>query len=242
MSEKILTSLSLIVPVYNERDLIIPAVERYLKVLSNDFVDFEIIFVDDGSTDGSDKIIDELAEKNGHIKVLHNLINLNLGITIQRGMMVATKEFVIFDGIDLCLAPEDFAEIVSSLNDCDMLILERRSYPGCGVWRRITSMFNRLLLRILFGSRIRDMNFTFIYRRDITSKILPLAKSPTFTHPEMILRAEHIGLRVKSIKVDYHPRTSGKGAFGKSHDILWTLYDMLRFRLKMWSGAIEKKG
>jgi len=64
---------------------------------------------------------------------------------------------------------------------------------------------------------------------------MPLAKSPAFTLPEMILRAIKLNLNVHAETVAYRSRPSGKGAFGKPHDVLWTLYDMLRFRLKVWN-------
>jgi hypothetical protein len=80
---------------------------------------------------------------------------------------------------------------------------------------------------------ITDFNFTQIYRRDIIRKILPLAKSPAFTTPEMILRAVYTGLEVKTAKAIYEPRKQGKGAFGKPHDMIWSFYDMARFRVRL---------
>lgn len=228
-------SISLVLPVYNEKILLEPTVRRCIQGLSRDFEDFELILVDDGSTDGTGDVMDELAKSDDHIHVLHNIVNLSVGIAVQRGMVSATKDFVVHNAVDLPLSVEDIARFIKHVKDCDILVFERQSYAGYTLWRWITSKINRLLLRVLFGSNdIWDMNFTQIYRRNIIPEISPLAKSPAFTTPEMILRAKRLGLRVKSIDVDYQPRTTGKGAFGKPHDILWSMYDMLRFRLKVW--------
>jgi glycosyltransferase involved in cell wall biosynthesis len=235
MPEKNYESISLVLPVKNERNLLEPTVRHCVQVLSRDFADFELILIDDGSTDGTDDIMDNLAKNDERIHVLHNFINLNVGISVQRGMAVATKDFIVHNAVDLPLSVEDIARFIYHIKECDMLVFERKSYAGYTVWRWIISKINRMFLRVLFGyGKIKDMNFTQIYRRNIIPAISPLARSPAFTTPEMILRANRLGLRVKSITVDYQPRTTGKGAFGKPHDILWSFYDMLRFRLKVW--------
>lgn len=236
MEEKITESISLVLPVYNESNLLGSTVRRCIEVLSRDVADFELILVDDGSTDGTGDEMDELAKSDERIHVLHNIINLSVGIAVQRGMASATKDFIVHNAVDLPLSVEDIAKFIQHAKDCDILVFERKSYAGYTSWRWITSRINRILLRALFGSTdIWDMNFTQIYRRNIIPKILPLAKSPAFTTPEMILRAKRLGLHVKSLVVDYQPRTSGKGAFGKPHDILWSMYDLFRFRLKVWN-------
>lgn len=235
MAEKLSQSISLVIPVYNERDLTKPCLSRCIEVLSHDFKDFEIILIDDGSTDGTSDIMEEIAKGDDRIKILHNIINLNVGISIQRGIASANKDFVVHNAVDLPLAPEDIAKLILSAKDCDVFVLERKSYSGYTIWRRIASRINRILLRLLFpfiSIGIRDFNFTQIYRNNILVKIMPIARSPAFTTAEMILRAKYNGLRIKSTYVDYRPRTLGKSAFGKPHDVFWSLYDMLRFRIK----------
>jgi glycosyltransferase involved in cell wall biosynthesis len=237
MSDKSKKSVSLILPVYNEKTLLAPAVERCISALSADFEDYEIILVDDGSTDGITDLLTSLETRSQHLKVMYNVVNLNVGIAVQRGMMSARCEYIVHNAVDLPLAPEELAKILEEMDDCDLLVLERSTYAGYMKWRVVTSVINRLLLKLFFSSAVRgivDLNFTQIYRKEIVPKILPLAKSPAFTTPEMIIRAKFLKFRVKSALVDYKPRLSGKGAFGKPHDIMWSMYDMFRFRMKLW--------
>lgn len=238
MAKKNTSSISLILAVYNEINIIEKAVKYCNEVLSRDFEDFEIILVDDGSVDGTGDVMEEFVKGNSRIRVVHNNINLNLGISILRALALSTKDYVVYNAVDLPLDPKDITWLIEKyIIDCDVLVLERKIYSGATLWRKIASKVNRAFIRILFpiASRgIKDMNFTQFFRREVIKNIMPLARSPAFTPPEMILRARYKGLRVKSVLVDYWPRTLGKGAFGKPHDILWSLYDMFRFRLKSW--------
>ena len=227
-------SLCFVLFAYDEEGLVEGAVRRVLAALARDFPDFEVVLIDDGSRDRTGEVMDRLAREDRRIRVHHNLVNLNVGVSIQRGLAAATGEYVVYDGVDLPLAPEDVAGLVARMADCDVLVLERTSFAGYTRWRRITSRVNRLLLRILFGKVFTDMNYSQIFRRSVVPKILPLGRSPAFTAPELILRALRLRLRVRSVPVAYHPRPVGTGSLGRPHDILWTLYDLFRFRLIVW--------
>jgi glycosyltransferase involved in cell wall biosynthesis len=235
-------SISVVIPVFNEENLLTSTVNRCIKALSQSCDNYEIILIDDGSTDGTGKLMDILEGQNKNIKVLHNGVNLNVGISIQRGFMSAKYDYIVHNAVDQPLDPEDIIKLVEKMNDCDILVLQRNSYSGYRSWRIITSFFNRMFLKILYPiatKGIYDLNYTQIYKKNILQKITPLAKSPAFTTPEMIIRSRYLKVNVKTINVDYNSRTSGKGAFGKPHDILWSLYDMIRLRLKLWRDKTE---
>lgn len=237
MTDKFNKSVSLILPVYNEKNLLEPALERCMSALSADFTDFEIIVVDDGSRDEISEMLLLPENNNDHLKTIYNIINLNVGIAVQRGLMSARCDYVVHNAVDLPLAPEDIRNIIEGMNDCDLLVLERSTYAGYLKWRIVTSLLNRLLLKTLFPGAVKgiyDLNFTQVYKKEILPHIMPIAKSPAFTTPEMFLRAKYLNYKIRTEVVDYKPRLSGKGAFGKPHDIMWSLYDMLRFRIKLW--------
>jgi len=227
-------SLSLIVPVYNECGLVEKAIRECIDGLEKSFEDFELILIDDGSSDGTGDALGSFAKAEPErVILLRNNINLNVGVSVQRGMAIASKDFIVHDAIDFPLAVSDMSRLVEEMDDCDVLVIERETYASYTPWRWVTSKINRLLLRLLYGvSDIRDMNFTQFYRRQCLKRIMPLAKSPAFTTPEMIIRARRSGMRVKAVTVPYMPRTSGSGAFGRPHDILWTMYDMFRYRIR----------
>lgn len=243
MTEKCSLSVSVVIPLYNEERVLSGLIEKCIDILSNDFSDFELILINDGSTDKTCEILSNYSINDSRIVVLENYINLHCAISVQRGLVAATKDFVIHDASDLSLAVEDIRSLVEKTNGLDVLILERDSSRGYNFWRRLTSFGNRFIRKILYWSYldgIEDMNFTQIYNTKSLKSIMPLAKSPAFTTPEMIMRAKLLNLKVDTIKVKYHARTDGEGSVGKPHDILWTIYDMLRFRLKLLLGEIKR--
>ncbi len=243
--EKLKSGVSFVLFVYNEENLLEDCVNRCLAALERDCEDFEIVLLDDGSKDGTGKVMKRLADANpSRLVFVPNIINLNVGIAIQRGIAAASKEFAVYDGVDLPLAPDDVAELVRHMNgekdNADVLLLDRTSFSGYTRWRWITSNVNRLLLKILFGCPYRDMNYSQMFRTSIVRDIQPIGKSPAFTAPEYIFRAMRRGYKVKSIPTTYHARPVGTGSLGKPHDILWSMYDMFRFRFTMW-GKIKPK-
>ena len=240
MSKKCDISISLILPVYNEEEILKDCIDKCLRVLNQDFKEFEIIIVDDGSRDSSLSIAMDIAATDSRILVVPNLVNLNQGVSIQRGFTVAKMDVLLHNGIDLPFNPEDTRILVEShLREVDVLVLERNEYSGATRWRKFVSAVNTLIRRALFPSLskgLRDVNYIQFYSRNILKDILPLAKSPAFTTPEMIFRARFFGYRVRNIPYDFHARPVGDGSLGKLHDITWSFYDMLRFRFLAWIG------
>ncbi len=92
-------------------------------------------------------------------------------------------------------------------------------------------------MTILFPALVKGtpvLNFVQIYKRDKIRSIIPLARSPIFVWPELIFRAKLSGLYVKNVPVKCNIENLRKGAFGHPHDIIWGIYDMLRFRIRVW--------
>jgi len=239
MSGKCTKSLSLIIPIYNEEKIVKAAIEDCITSLEKDFEDFELIIINDGSSDGTQNILTEFFSNHPRIKLIPNYINLNQGISVQRGHAMATKSYTVHNGIDLPLKPSEIKHHLENIGDTDVLVLERKKKSGTSSWRLITSNVNILLRKMLFPILTRgfkDMNFTQIYRKEIVPKILPLAKSPAFTTPEMVLRARCLNLKIKTVDAEFQERKVGIVSLGKVHDILWTIYDMLRFRYLLWIG------
>ena len=227
-------SLTLLMPGLNEELNVERAVTRVLAALDRIEGEFEVLVIDDGSTDRTGEIARSIAARDSRVRVLRNETNVNYAVSLLRGFAAARCAWVGHVGMDLPLAPEDFALFTARFADHDVVIARRLDRSAHAPWRKLTSWTNRLLLRILFSPRAADLNFTQFYRRDWVASLRPLATSPAFLTPELILRAEHGGKRVCEVEVPFRRREAGRPHFGRISDILWTLKDMLRLRLSTW--------
>jgi glycosyltransferase involved in cell wall biosynthesis len=193
--------------------------------------EFEILVIDDGSTDRTGEIAERLAAADPRIRVLRNERNRNYGVSLKRGLDAARLDWILHDGMDLPLAPEDLPLFLPHLEGADVVVACRRDRAAHAPWRRLTSRVNRFLLRLLFAPRTRDLNFVQFYRRSWVQSVPLSSTSPAFVTPELILRAERGGRRVVEVEAEFRRRPAGRAHFGRPRDILWTLRDMLRLRL-----------
>ena len=232
--------VSYVLAAYNEAEIIADCIQEIVHALEEDFDDYELILVNDASTDETGKIFEHMAKKNAKITVLQNMVNLNFGTSVLRGMRVAQKEWIIFNAADLPLYPKETKEVLQFAQSYDVLVLERVNYNAV-FWRKITSKANNMLLYVLFPKLMRGTptpNYIQAFRKNCLDSCLPLARSPIFVWPEMIFRAKLAKLRVGNLRHMPHIKQVRQGAFGKPHDIIWGLYDMFRFRLRLWQRKI----
>ena len=233
-------SISIVLAAYNEDNLVESAVKEIIEVLENSFNDYEVILIDDGSTDCTRERMERCSSAYTNVLVLENYVNLNFGTSVLRGLYSASKDCVMFNAVDLPLAPADIPKVFNDIDDCDMVVLQRTGYKTT-LWRRITSQINVLMLNILFPHLIKGtpiLNFIQIFKRNRLQEIKPLARSPIFVWPELIFRAKLAGFKWKNILVKCAVEEVRGGAFGKPHDIIWGIYEMLRFRGRLWKRNI----
>ncbi len=226
--------LSLIMPAYNEEASVEKTLRRCLAALEECADPFEILVIDDGSSDRTAEIAERIAAEDPRVRVLHNERNLNYGISLIRGIREARYEWILHDGVDLPLAPEDIATVCGYMSDADVLVARRADRGAHSPWRKLTSFTNNLLLRLLFAPRTRDLNFVQFYRRSFAQSLAIQSTGPASVTPELILRAERLGARVREIRAEFRRREAGRAHFGRLKDIRWTLADMLKLRLRTW--------
>ncbi len=227
-------SLSLVMPGLNEEANVERAVRCSIEALERHTDEFEIIVIDDGSTDRMGEIADRLAAEDPRVRVIHNECNLNYGVSLARGIRQARCEWILHNGMDLPLDPDDIPLFAPHFGEADVIVARRTSRAAHSPWRKLTSWVNNALLRLLFAPRTRDLNFVQFYRRSWVQSIEIASTSPAFVTPELILRAERSGRVVREVTAEFRPRETGSAHFGKLHDILWTLGDMLRLRAHTW--------
>jgi glycosyltransferase involved in cell wall biosynthesis len=226
-------SLSIVFPMWNEEELIRSSVDAAREaaeglVLTGEIGTYEIVIVDDASTDATPQIADELALADPHIRVVHHAVNRKLGGSIKTGFATATGSLVLYTDADL---PFDMAELAKAVRllriyDADVVSAYRFDRTAEGPLRFVYSYLYNHLVRVALGVRVRDVNFAFkLLRRDLLDRI-ELRSEGSFIDVELLARAERLGYHIIQFGVDYFPRRRGESTLSSLSVILKIIREM----------------
>ncbi|WP_456369622.1 lysylphosphatidylglycerol synthase domain-containing protein [Geoglobus sp.] len=199
--------LSVIIPAHNEASRLESSIEKLVSYLSNSFSEFEIIIVEDGSTDGTDEIARKLAEKYECVRHIHSDERLGKGRAVFEGVKAARYDVVIYMDADLSTDLAHIRDLVNAIEDgWDIAIgsrLVRGSETKRPFVRELPSRVYNMLTRIMLGSSIRDHQCGFkAFRKDV---VLELGKKVKDNHwfwdTELLVLAQREGLRIREIPV-----------------------------------------
>src|SRR5579883_3003923 len=225
-------SISVVFPAYNEEENIRPTIARALASLSRQFDTFEIIIVNDGSTDATGSIADELARNDDHIRVIHNEHNMKLGATLLKGLANTRYDLITYDAMDYPFDLDDLAQMLPVLQTNDVVVGVRMQRAGYTAYRKVISHVNLGLLRLLFDLKLRDYNFVQVFKRKVLQSIPVTARSTGFVQPEMLIRAHRCGFKIAEVDIKYLPREAGVARSGHPAAIVASVRDLLLFWLR----------
>ncbi|MBO7611561.1 MAG: glycosyltransferase family 2 protein [Elusimicrobia bacterium] len=226
-------SLSIIMPVYNEQENIMFAIEQTMLECKN-FKKAELIVINDGSDDDTNKKLIDLSIKYPDLIVLKNNRNVGIARSLRYGFLKVFNDYVLFNSADLPLDPKEICNIIEQKFPFDLLVLERKGYSGLSKWKILVSVFNRIVLHLFFPLAlidIADCNYTFIIKKDLLKKAFPDSISSNFIETEIILRAKYLNANVKTIETNYNRRKISRKHFGRMRKFMYSLKDMISFRL-----------
>ena len=211
-----LRSISLILPAWNEAEVIATAVAEANAALSQIAHDYEIIVVDDGSTDETGQIARELVMENDHVRLVQHSPNQGYGAAIRSGFATADKELVVFTDADCQFDLTELDRFVLLSNRYDIVCgyrIDRKDTP----LRCLYSKVYNLLVRALLGTGVRDVDCALkMFHRDVAKK-LPIAGDGFLVNSEMLVQARRIGCSVCEVGVSHRPRTLGESTVSVGH-------------------------
>lgn len=232
-----MVSLSLAIPAYNEDESLEAVVQDCLEVLRTHLTDFEIILLDDGSTDQTRAIIERLAEQYpALVKPLFHLRNEGMAAALRDAQLAASKEYVMKFDADGQYPPEMIAQCIPHLGSCDILIGQRRQ-KHYALYRALLSSAYRWLCCLCFGIDLVDPGGMKVIRRTLFD-IIPVRSHSVFSQPERIIRAAISGYRIRVIEVDCLPRVTGKARGGDFILALSAFRDLCMF---WWECHTERR-
>ncbi|HXI13527.1 MAG TPA: glycosyltransferase family 2 protein [Thermoanaerobaculia bacterium] len=223
-------SISLVIPMFNEEANIEHALGFAVEGLATYSEDYEIIVVDDASTDRSSMLVDQAAAANRRIRVIRNDYNQKLGSSLRAGFAAASKDLVLYMDADLPFDPDVLGRAIRALyvTRADIISGYRLDRTSEGFKRTVYSYFYNFLIGILFGWPHRDINFSFkLFRREVLQSI-ELKSEGSLIDAELIVKAKNLGFTIQQLGLDYFPRTHGNSTLSSPAVILKIFRELIR--------------
>jgi glycosyltransferase involved in cell wall biosynthesis len=201
---------------------------------------YELVLVDDGSTDGTGALADELARSHPCLRVLHHRRNLGLTAALRTGFAAVRGEVVLFLPADLESDPEsDIPLLVGQLDaGCDVVAGWRQGRKEGKVFA--SGIYNQVS-RWLFGLTAHDMNWIKGFRREVIENLPPLRSD---WHRFLLHIAASQGYRIGEVPVQWHKRRAGRSKFGLARipislldvTVVWFLLTFSRAPMRFFGG------
>jgi dolichol-phosphate mannosyltransferase len=221
--------ITFVLPALNEEESLPDAIRRALAALSHVEGSHEVLVVDDGSTDGTMQVAEQVAAENpGAVRVLRHERNLGYGAALRTGFDNATRDLVFYTDSDNQYDPDELRYFVPMMVEHD-LVIGFRVYRYDRVIRSIVSWFYNRLVGLMFRLRVRDVDCAFkLMRREVLDQI-GLECDNFFIDTELVARARKWNFRIAQKGVRHYPRGAGETTVRPS-DVPETLREVGR----MW--------
>ncbi len=206
--------LSVIVPVFNERDNLVPLLASLSKVLSSSGVDYEIIFVDDGSSDGSGEYLAEVTLSDPKVRLVQFRRNFGQTAALAAGIEFAAGSILVTIDADLQNDPADIPALLSRLREgYDVVSCWRRGRRDSWLTRVLPSKLANFLISRISGLHLHDYGCTLkAYRSDVLAHMRLYGEMHRF----IPIYASWAGAKVTELQVQHHPRIHGTSKYGLS--------------------------
>lgn len=224
--EKFNKDISVIFPAYNEQENIEICIIVANAILKGLVRDFEIIVVDDGSTDNTKKICLDLEKRIENFRFMSKDRNYGYGCALRDGFKVARYDLLFFSDSDRQFDIVNLQDLLKYINEYDIVIGFRKKRQD-SLKRKFLSKGYNLLVGFLFGLDIKDIDCAFkLFRKSVFNEI-EINSERFFFNTEILAKALARGFSIKEVGVSHFPRYDGESKVGFC-DIPRTLREIIR--------------
>jgi glycosyltransferase involved in cell wall biosynthesis len=202
-------SLSIVFPAFNEAENIGASIQAAIDVMTRLDLDFEVIVVDDGSSDATRDIVDGFADRDPRVRCIHHPRNRGYGAALKTGLLAGTKDLIFFTDADLQFDLDELPRLLRYVDGHDIIAgyRARRSDP---FMRRFNAWAWGRLVHVLFDLDVRDVDCAFkVFHRRVLEAV-PISSVGAFVNTEVLVRARAAGFHVLQIPVGHYPRRAGE--------------------------------
>lgn len=234
--------LSIFFPFWDEEKNIESVVRKAIPVAKAVAQKWEIIMVDDGSTDRTLEIAKKLVKTNSNFKVVGNSTNRGYGAALRTGFVNCKYDLIVFNDGDNQFDFSEVTKFIEKIKDADMVIGYRQ--------KRIDHPFRHILMNLLklwdflfFGFYFRDIDCGFkMFKREALKKIMPFQSEGAMIATEILAKAKKKNLKIVQVEVKHYPRIYGNQSGGNLRVILRAVRESFSLWRSLKYGALQKKG
>lgn len=203
--------LSIVVPLYNERESLVELHERILAAIGAMGAEYEIIFVDDGSTDGSSDVLREIRERDDNVRIIRFPSNRGKAAGLQAGFDAVDGDIVITMDADLQDDPAEIPALVAALDGGLDMVSGWKKERHDPLSKTLPSRFFNAVVRFFSGLTLHDFNCGLkAYRVEVIRSFRIYGD----LHRYIPVLAKYHGFQVGEIPVLHHPRKHGQSKYG----------------------------
>lgn len=225
--------LSVIVLAYNEEANLRDVVLRVRDVVAGLGLEYEVVIVEDGSKDRTREIALSLEKEHPEVRCVLHEVNQGSGRAIRSGVEAARGERIIYVPADGQFDVHEIARFMKAAELADIVIGARLHRSDYTWFRKLSSRTFLAMVRILFGTTFRDVNWVHLWHRKVF-ETCPLRSEGVFLLEEIIVRATRNRFSFVEIESDYRPRQGGQATGGNPITILKTIREMMAVRAELW--------
>jgi glycosyltransferase involved in cell wall biosynthesis len=229
-------SLSVVVPAYNEEAALTSAITFMAAEMATLGGPGEIVIVDDGSTDRTPELADELTRLLPGVRAVHHAVNQGWGQAVRTGIANCKHEFLVLSPVDSPLGRTDMAAFLAAAPGADIVAGYRTRRAGYPAWLAVGSRCYHRLVSAMFGLSVRDVNWVHLYRKT-SIESLPLRLSGVAFPAEVLARATRRGYRIVEVHCEMKARTTGQSTVTRPRVIVQALRDVTGLWLEFRRGA-----
>jgi glycosyltransferase involved in cell wall biosynthesis len=196
--------ISAMFPIFNDRVNLQSSLENWISVLNNLNREYEIILIDDASTDGTLDLAQNLTEKNPRVRLLRHLTRSGFGACLRTGLAAAQYPLLLISTCDGRYQPADLTRFLQWIDKVHV-VAGYRTVASKKYKRNWSERIFRWINRIIFGLRLKDPDCWFMLVRRSVFERIPIQSAGPFAFAEILAKANFLGCLMSETSVSYHP-------------------------------------
>lgn len=229
-------SLTIASSAYNEEESLERMVCHWLELVPSLADDYEILLVNDGSTDRTAEIMEKLRQANPHVRVIHHESNLGFRGFARTLCDNATKELFVAISCDGEYELEAIRPMMRMVQDgYDVVIGVRKQLPNYNRYRKIVSRSYNRLVKLFFGNDFKDAGSLKLFRLSVLRSVDVISQS-AFMNAERLIKAERSGFKIGTVEIEQHSRLGGRARGAGLKWVFGSTRDLFRVAWQIHSG------